>query len=82
MDGCGYNEHCTEMTLQFRNKTNTSDGVQSPAVLAGLVFGLLFCFWADSEPTKAGMASRVAPAEKHLQWSPLTFLSDSTLPAF
>lgn len=57
MDGCDYNEHCTEMTLQFRNKTNTSDGVQSPAALAGLVFGLLFCF----EPTPRARQSRDGP---------------------
>lgn len=54
MDGCDCKEHCTEMTLQFRNKTNTSDGVQSPAVLAGLLFGLLFCF----EPTPGARESR------------------------
>lgn len=54
MDACAYNEHRTEMTLQLRNKTNTSDGVQSPTALAGLVFALLFCF----EPTLHARESR------------------------
>lgn len=54
MDGCDYNEHCTEMALQFRNRANTSDGVQSPAALAGLVLGLPVCF----EPTLHARQSR------------------------